>query len=189
MSNSLTMELLRRIDALERRIGDVAGAERPGLGGTPVALGAAAAPGSSLSAARADHVHPRPTAAEVGALSTGGGTLTGDVVMREGFSRTIRRENNAGRLSLFGGTTFSDGAYLDFNGNAAGSGQGGDGVFVIGNVVGAKFVVYAYDGTTWNTRLIVYHDGRVFMPSLRVAPASPGAGEIYVDSNGFLKRG
>jgi hypothetical protein len=38
---------------------------------TPQALGASAAPGSSVDASRADHVHPRPTAGQVGADASG----------------------------------------------------------------------------------------------------------------------
>lgn len=39
--------------------------------GTPVALGASAAEGNANSAARSNHVHPFPTAAQVGALAAG----------------------------------------------------------------------------------------------------------------------
>lgn len=35
----------------------------------------------------------------------------------------------------------------------------------------------------------VRDDGAVFMPRLRVAPASPAAGEIYVDGSGVVRRG
>lgn len=47
---------------------------------TPADLGTAAA-GSSGDFARADHVHNKPTPADLGALPTGGGTMTGAIAM------------------------------------------------------------------------------------------------------------
>ena len=54
------------------------------LGATPAALGAAASAGTATTVARGDHVHPYPTAANVGALPSSGGTLTGDVERTNG---------------------------------------------------------------------------------------------------------
>jgi len=45
----------------------------------PAALGTVG-PGTQLIAARRDHVHAMPSASDVGALSTGGGTLTGNLL-------------------------------------------------------------------------------------------------------------
>lgn len=46
----------------------------------PAALGTAS-PGSSADYARADHVHPKPSAADIGALPTAGGTMGGAIAM------------------------------------------------------------------------------------------------------------
>lgn len=62
--------------------GIAAGATNTPLASTaPAALGASASAGTSTSAARADHVHPRPTAAEIGAFPATGGTITGNVTV------------------------------------------------------------------------------------------------------------
>lgn len=46
----------------------------------PAALGTAA-PGVSEDYARGDHVHPKPSAADIGALATTGGTMSGNLAM------------------------------------------------------------------------------------------------------------
>ena len=50
----------------------------------PAALGSAGS-GSSLLAARRDHVHAMPSASDVGALSSSGGTLSGNLVVTGNF--------------------------------------------------------------------------------------------------------
>ena len=50
----------------------------------PAALGVAAAPGSSTNAARLDHVHPFPTAANVGAVALSTITAAGDLLYGTG---------------------------------------------------------------------------------------------------------
>lgn len=40
-----------------------------------------------------------------------------------------------------------------------------------------------------NPDLYIDQYGRVYLYNLRIAPASPAAGELYVDASGFLKRG
>jgi hypothetical protein len=37
--------------------------------------------------------------------------------------------------------------------------------------------------------LLIDANGYIYTPYLRTAPASPASGELYVDANGFLKRG
>lgn len=62
---------------------------------------------------------------------------------------------------------------------------------------GIDLVVDSLGGFGGDVRIIrgstivcrITKDGVIFAPGLRTAPASPASGEIYADSNGFLKRG
>lgn len=59
---------------------------------------------------------------------------------------------------------------------------------------GQRWVIYAQSKvlrffTGSGDVLQIDEYGRLYAPSLRVAPASPAANEIYVDSSGYLKRG
>ncbi len=60
-------------------------------GSNPSALGVSAAPGSSSNAARLDHVHPFPTAANVGAVALSTVTAAGDLIYATASSVVTRR--------------------------------------------------------------------------------------------------
>jgi hypothetical protein len=59
--------------------------------------------------------------------------------------------------------------------------------FALSGASGDSFVVY--DNTAGATRMLIDANGSLFLYALRVAPATPASGEIYVDASGYLKRG
>jgi hypothetical protein len=86
-----SIRLAQEIAALRQRIAALESRERlVASDANPVALGAVT-PGLDTEVSRGDHVHAMPTATQVGAVPTTGGTFTGDIVIGEdlGGSRSI----------------------------------------------------------------------------------------------------
>lgn len=73
------------------------------------ALAAAGAVGASTAYARADHTHPFPTAANVGALPLAGGALTGAVTLTRSGAGTysLAMTNGAAYANFLGGTYYT----------------------------------------------------------------------------------
>lgn len=67
--------------------------------GNPSALGTSS-PGTANGLARGDHVHPMPTAADVGALPVTGGTVTGELRVGESGLR-IWEDNEGGNMRVY----------------------------------------------------------------------------------------
>ncbi len=83
----------------------------------PAALGTAAATGSAMTAARRDHVHAKPTPADISALSLAGGTMTGAIVLAEGATIDLDSDLAADEVwdgVVINGIAADDGAWKCF---------------------------------------------------------------------------
>jgi hypothetical protein len=80
--------------------------------GLSLPLNSVASAGTSISAARADHVHPYPTPQQIGALSLTGGTLTGTITAGGGFVITTNSANNDALRITQSGFFFGSGRAL-----------------------------------------------------------------------------
>jgi hypothetical protein len=92
-------------------------------------------------------------------LGVGTTNPTGDLTIGGTGTRSISRDRSTGNLDLYGGSTYTDGAYFKVTGSTLNTSPGNSsGEFTIGEYTGtyaSTFKINSFNGSTWTPRFLV----------------------------------